>query len=461
MELKMTATIPMIFCTAYYSFFNLGRLVLGETVLIHAAVGGVGQVAIMLANTVGADVFATVSTPEKKQFLMDTYGVEEERIFFSRDSFTKHIKKATNGEGVDVNSRLEMSRFDDNVSFSSVDLTDVYQKRPMVMKQLLSNVFKLFAKGLTRPVAPITSYSVSDVEMAFRSLQSGHVFGKSVIELQPDDLVKVYPPQKPQVHLPSEASYIVVGGSGGLGRNIADWLSQHGARHIVLLTRSGDNKSNVKRLIQRAESKGIIIAAPRCDISKEADARAAISMVQRDVPPVRCVIFGAMVLRDCLFENMQNDDYRAVIPPKVDGLWNLHKILRKVEQQLDFLVNLSSISGVIGNRGQAAYAAASSVNEVLDTLETQGLEEEELHALLAGAISGKMLDTCNGHCITSLEIEASSPTEQGPFWMVDPRFSHLVRAIIAAQVTSEGGYDDRQKTTAVPLATTICRSWRL
>ncbi|KAB8221196.1 hypothetical protein BDV33DRAFT_202677 [Aspergillus novoparasiticus] len=524
MDLKTAATIPLIFCTAYYSLFDLGRLVQGEKILIHAAAGGVGQAAIMLANMVGADVFATVSTPEKKQFLMETYGVEEDRIFFSRDSsFTQHVKKATNGEGVDVvlnslagemlraswdcvapfgrfielgkkdilqNSRLEMSRFDDNVSFSSVDLTAIYQKRPLVMKRLLSNVFKLFAKGLARPVAPITSYSVSDVEVAFRSLQGGRVFGKSVIELQPDALVKVFPPQKPQVHLSPEASYIVVGGSGGLGRNIADWLSQHGAKHLVLLARSGDGKENVKRLIQRTKSEGVRIVAPRCDISNKADVRAAISMVQREMPPIRGVIFGAMVLRDCLFEKMQYDDYRAVISPKVDGLWNLHHTLKEAQQHLDFFVNLSSVSGVIGNRGQAAYAAASTfmssfaraqlaagypytnidlgpvkgigylaerkgtVNEVLDTLETQGVEEEELHALLTGAISGKMLNTCNGHCITSLEIAASSQADQGPFWMVDPRFAHLVRASIAARAASEGD-DEDQQTAAVPLATAV------
>ncbi|KAF5857085.1 hypothetical protein ETB97_006264 [Aspergillus alliaceus] len=525
MELKMAATIPLIFCTAYYSLFDLGRLVQGEKILIHAAAGGVGQAAIILANMVGADVFATVSTPEKKQFLMKTYGVDEERIFFSRDSsFRESVKRATNGEGVDLvlnslagdmlraswdcvapfgrfvelgkkdilrNSRLEMSRFDDNVSFSSVDLTAITERRPMVMKRLLSNVFKLFAKGIARPVTPIASYCVSDIEAAFRSLQGGRGFGKSVIELQPEALVKVYPPQKSPVRLSAEASYIVVGGSGGLGRNIAEWLSQHGAKHIVLLARSGDTKPDVRRLIKRADSDGVKMVAPRCDISNASDVRAAISLVLRDMPPIRGVIFGAMVLRDGLFEKMQYDDYSSVISPRVNGLWNIHNTLREADQSLDFFVNLSSVSGVIGNRGQAAYAASSTfmsafaraqiaagypytnidlgpvkgigylaerkgtVNEVLDTLETQGVEEDELRALLAGAISGKLLSTCNGHCITSLEITTSSSSEQGPFWMVDPRFSHLVRASIAIRKASQEGDDNQPTTAAVPLATAV------
>ncbi|KAE8355130.1 hypothetical protein BDV28DRAFT_163475 [Aspergillus coremiiformis] len=525
MELKTAATIPLIFCTAYYSLFDLGRLMPGEKILVHAAAGGVGQAAIILANMVGADVFATVSTAEKKQFLIDTYGVDEKRIFFSRDSaFTDGVKRATDGEGVDLvlnslasdmlraswdcvapfgrfvelgkkdilrNSRLEMSRFDDNVSFSSVDLTLITQKRPMLMKRLLSDVFKLFTNGVVRPVAPITSYSVSDVETAFRSLQGGRGMGKSVIEFQPEALVKVYPPQKPPVHLSPTASYLVVGGSGGLGRNIAEWLSRHGAKNVILLSRSGDEKPNVKRLIQRTQSDGLRIVAPRCDISSATEVQAAISTVLRDMPPIRGVIFGAMVLRDKLFEKMQFDDYRTVISPRVHGLKNIHSTLKEAEQHLDFFINLSSVSGVIGNRGQAAYAASSTfmsafareqmaagypytnidlgpmkgigylaerkgtVNEALDTLETQGVEEEELHALLAAAISGKILNTCHGHSITSLEITTNTSTDQGPFWMVDPRFSHLVRASITARAASQGDEDDRPTTAAVPLATAV------
>ena len=86
MSIEEAATIPIIFCTAYYGLFDLGRLSAGERVLIHAGAGGVGQAAIQLAQMVGADIFVTVGSQEKRAFLMERYSIPEDRILYSRDS---------------------------------------------------------------------------------------------------------------------------------------------------------------------------------------------------------------------------------------------------------------------------------------------------------------------------------------------------------------------------------------
>ncbi|KAE8149582.1 hypothetical protein BDV25DRAFT_140696 [Aspergillus avenaceus] len=526
MDLKVAATIPVIFCTAYYALFDVGRLIEGESVLIHAAAGGVGQAAIILANMIGAEVFATVSTQEKKKLLIDTYGVHEENIFFSRDSsFAEDVLRATDGNGVDVvlnslagsmlqaswncvasfgrfvelgkkdilrNTRLEMARFNHNAIFASVDLIGITEKKPMLMRRLLSDVFQLFSNGTAQPVVPITSFSVSETEAAFRSLQGGRGMGKSVIELQPEALVKVYPPDGRQVHLSPDACYVIVGGSGGLGRNIAEWLSKNGARHIVLLSRSGDTRESVMGLIKRAESDGVRIVAPPCDISDSTQVEAAVTGVLQSMPPIRGVIFGAL---DCLFEQMQYCDYQAVIAPRVHGLLNIHHTLKETNQTLDFFINLSSVAGTIGNRGQAAYAASSTFmgafarsqiaagypftnidlgpvkgigylaehkgaeNEIFNTLESQGVEEDEIHALLAGAITGAMANTCNGNCITSLGIATDPNNGEDPFWHKDPRFSHLVRQKIASRAASQRDTEDSATPVAsIPLATAVRKS---
>lgn len=80
MSFEDAATVPVVYCTAYYSLFDLGRLCEGETVLIHAAAGGVGQAAIILSQMVGAQIFATVGSVEKKDFLMKEYGIAEHHI---------------------------------------------------------------------------------------------------------------------------------------------------------------------------------------------------------------------------------------------------------------------------------------------------------------------------------------------------------------------------------------------
>lgn len=225
MELEVAASIPVVFTTAYYSLFDMGHLTSGESILIHAAAGGVGQAAIMLAQEVGAKIFATVSSPEKKQLLMDIYELPEEQIFFSRDtSFADGVHKATGGQGVDVvlnsltgdslratfeclapfgrfvelgkrdivqNARLEMAHFDNNVSFSSVDLSLVIRKRPALMQRLLRDVFIEFQKPLIRARWSISGYSISEIEGAFRALQSGKTIGKAVVRMEDEAMVKV------------------------------------------------------------------------------------------------------------------------------------------------------------------------------------------------------------------------------------------------------------------------------
>jgi NADPH:quinone reductase-like Zn-dependent oxidoreductase len=225
MSFEVAASIPAVFCTAYYSLVDLGRLVQDESVLIHAAAGGVGQAAIIISQSIGAKIYATVGSAEKKKFLMNTYNLKDEQIFFSRDtSFAEGIRRATGGEGVDValnslsgdalqatfeciapfgrfielgkrdittNSRLEMSHFNENVSFASVDLGIVREKRPKLLKRLFRNSFQIFANSGAQSRWPITTLPISDVEAGFRALQGGQVIGKMVVSITNESKVKV------------------------------------------------------------------------------------------------------------------------------------------------------------------------------------------------------------------------------------------------------------------------------
>jgi NADPH:quinone reductase-like Zn-dependent oxidoreductase len=218
-------SMPMVFSTAYFSLYDTARLQKGETVLIHAAAGGVGQAAIMLAQLVGAEVYATVGSKEKCQLLIDTYGIPADHIFSSRnDSFVADIMAATNGKGVDValnclsgqllhatwkcmamfgrlveigkrdieiNTRLEMSGFQGNVSFSAIDLTYMGRFRPAHLSSILEKCMQLVSEGKIHPVKPITVYPVSEIERAFRYMQAGKHTGKVVIKPSEGDVVKV------------------------------------------------------------------------------------------------------------------------------------------------------------------------------------------------------------------------------------------------------------------------------
>lgn len=222
---EQATSMPIVFCTAYFSLYETARLQKGETVLIHAAAGGVGQAAIMLAQLVGAEVYATVGSKEKSQLLMDTYGIPEDHIFSSRNAlFVSEIMAATNSKGVDValnclsgqllkatwkcmaifgrlieigkrdieiNSRLDMSGFQGNVSFSAIDLTYLSRFRPAHLSSILEKCMQLTSKGTIHAVKPITVYPISEIERAFRFMQAGKHTGKVVIRPNEGDLVKV------------------------------------------------------------------------------------------------------------------------------------------------------------------------------------------------------------------------------------------------------------------------------
>ena len=106
MSWEEAASIPFVYGTAHIALFDLARLQKGESILIHAATGGLGQALVMLAKHIEAEVFVTCGTEAKRQLLIDRYQIDPSHIFNSRDaSFAAGIMAKTNGKGVDVVSR--------------------------------------------------------------------------------------------------------------------------------------------------------------------------------------------------------------------------------------------------------------------------------------------------------------------------------------------------------------------
>lgn len=326
---ETAATIPVIWSTAYYSLIHVARLEKGESVLIHAAAGGVGQAAIILAQMVEAEIYVTVGSAEKKEYLMSQYSLPEDRIFFSRDtSFAEQVQSATNGRGVDVvlnslagdallatwqcvapfgrfveigkrdivnNTRLEMAPFVKNITFSSVDLVVVVMERPALMKKILSSVFDLYRKGIVRPITPLSVFPVSQVEAGFRSLQSGKNLGKIAITFGADDTVQAVPSKLPEALLRDDSSYLIIGGTGGLGRSMTRWMARKGAKHIVLASRSSSISDEVKKLIAELSKEGIEVLVQQCDVAKPQDVDQLVAGTSQS-RPIRGVIHSAMVL---------------------------------------------------------------------------------------------------------------------------------------------------------------------
>ncbi|KAJ5832327.1 hypothetical protein N7474_000638 [Penicillium riverlandense] len=504
MPWEVAASIPAVFCTAYYSLVDLGHLEQGESILIHAAAGGVGQAAIIIAQRIGAKIFVTVGSEEKKKFLMDIYQLKEDQIFFSRDtSFAQGIHRATGGQGVDValnslsgdalqatfecvapfgrfielgkrditqNSRLEMGHFNKNLSFASVDLNMVREKRPQLLKRLLRDSFQIFIDSGAQSHWPISKIPVSDVENGFRALQGGQVIGKMVVQMTDDAMVKVYPPRKEEALLRPDASYVVVGGTGGIGLDLASWLPQKGARHLVLVSRSGASTEMAKKAVEDLTHAGVTVDVCRCDIANQQSVDQKLAPLLSRSPPVGGVIYGAMVLRDTLFEKMSFEDYETVVRPRVHGIWNLQRALQNTKniENIDFFVTLSSAASFVGNLGQSAYSASGTFMAALaqypDTakmpcttidlpivrgvgyladdekreqiaaqLGTESVDANDIRGLVAAAIRKEMQETCDGHCVVGFDGVKTTPATEQPFWVNDTKLSHLLRLSTLAE----------------------------
>lgn len=97
--------------------------------------------------------------------------------------------------------------------------------------------------------------------------------------------------------LKSDASYILIGGTGGLGRSMARWMSTKGARNIVLVSRSASINDRVQALIDELAVSGTRVVVKPCDVSSQQSVETLIKEDMKDLPPVRGVVHGAMVLR--------------------------------------------------------------------------------------------------------------------------------------------------------------------
>lgn len=332
MTLEEAGGVPVAFMTAYYSLVHVGRLQKSETVLIHAAAGGTGQAAVQIAQHVGAEVFATVGSEAKKLILMERYGIPEDHILYSRDaSFADGIRRMTGGVGVDVilnslsgklleaswdviaefgrfveigrkdidtRGYLPMFPFKRNAMFAGVDLTEFVNNNKATNWRILQKVFEMVKQGVLRPSYPVQAFPVDQAAHAFRALVGGKTSGKLVLTTDDEAMVSFKPSDDSEYRFPSNATYVVAGGLGGIGRQITRWLVRRGAANILLLTRSGvESDPNRLKMVEELEKKGVNLQYGACDIADLASMRRVVEAASKIMPPIRGCFQAAMVIQ--------------------------------------------------------------------------------------------------------------------------------------------------------------------
>ena len=385
------AALPTAYATAQYALCTLARLQPGETVLIHAATGGVGLAAIAVARRRGARIIATAGRPEKRDFLR-ARGVAD--VFDSRSlGFADDVHAATQGRGVDVvlNSLpgpylekslgllapggrfLEIGKRDiyadrliglrslrQNAAFFAVDLAGIARERPQAIRAELESVIRDLAAGALE-LLPVELFSSDEVAGAFRHMANADHIGKIVITHEQPAQVEL-DPEASRVIRP-DATYLVTGGLGGFGLAIAQWLVAEGARSLALMGRSGDARAEAQSAVAAMRADGVDVTVIAADVSDAGEVVAALDAIAATGRPLRGIVHAAGMIDDALLGDLDADRVRRVFAPKAVGAWHLHALTAGMP--LDFFVFCSSVAGLVGSIGQAHYAAA---NRFLDAL---------------------------------------------------------------------------------------------
>jgi phthiocerol/phenolphthiocerol synthesis type-I polyketide synthase C len=381
------ATIPIAFLTAYYALHELGRMRAGEKVLIHAAAGGVGLAALQLARLAGAEVYATVGSAAKREYLA-AQGVRH--VFSSRSlDFAGEIRAQTGGKGVDLvlnslagefipaslsllgpfgrfleigrvdiyrNSQLGLQPFRNNLQFCTIDLELVSRERPGLVRAMFLEIVRLFRERKLEPL-PKTVFPLQEAVAGFRYMQQRKNIGKIVFSVS--ELQKGSPAADPGAAHPAvrpDGTYLITGGLGALGLTVARWLARQGARHLVLVGRGGAARADANAL-QAVRDHGAEVTVAAADVSKREDVALVLADIDRSLPPLRGVIHAAGLLDDGFLVQLDQERFRRVFAPKAAGAWNLHVLT--ADRPLDFFVCFSSAAAILGSPGQGNYAAAN------------------------------------------------------------------------------------------------------
>lgn len=369
-------TMPVIFVTVEEALGDLAQLKRGERVLIHAAAGGVGLVAIQYAQHVGAEVYATAGAEEKHEYLR-SLGVkhitssrngarfeEEMRSFLEKDglegvdvvlnslSHDDYIPRSlaflrSGGRFLEIGKRgiwshQQMRESRPDVMYEKIAADTMMEREPWRYNAYLKRLKDRVDSGALKPIHMHIFEGLEEGVRALQFLQRAQNIGKVVIS-QPSKLSK----------LPA-GTHVLSGGTGALGVVTAQFLAEEGAKSLCLLSRAGRPPDEVQARWNWLQASTLQLQVLRCDVSEEASVRSAEVCQGRRVVSL---FHLAGALADAMLPALDRELFQKSYGAKVHGLRHL---LRFFPGDVPLTVLFSSTSSLFGAPGQGNYAAANS-----------------------------------------------------------------------------------------------------
>ena len=326
----MGSLIPATFGAAYYALVEVARVEKGQAILIHNAADYVGQAALGISQNLGLKVFATVKNDSERQVLASTFHLQHDHIISCTSrKFKRSVLQLTHGQGVDVllnvpsgllsDRRACVARFGyiidigqekdqwnemmtkelrtKQINYSSVDFGLMCRYQPEKSSKILDRVMSMFEAGVLTPIKLQHVMPMSSICQALQCLETRTITEPVIFESRDDTIVPVQTPKTALLNLRSNATYLIAGGLGGLGRAVARMMATRGAKHIVTLSRSTPNLQERDMFKHELRSLGAEIQLITCDITDKRQVQALYSNQLHGLPPVKGIVQAAMVLQ--------------------------------------------------------------------------------------------------------------------------------------------------------------------
>ncbi|KAK1988400.1 type I polyketide synthase [Colletotrichum cereale] len=384
------AVIPIAYATAYHALINVARLQKGESVLIHQATDDVGQAAVAVAQSVGANVFAAFGDVAERNMLVNKLNLSAHDILAlgALDS-AACLKSRTKGKGVDIvfhtpssqtigclqdgvsrfgryvwtpragaqtDQRPDWASRKGPVTHSSVDMIELAEYDSGVFHEAMVAGVQILSKtSQTQFISEaVVEYPISQIKEALRHQDQND---RVLVVVRPEEVVSVIPSVQPLSLANPDSTYMIIGGLGGIGRAVASWMISKGAQHVLIVSRNAERHPGAPALLELSAQEGRNLQIRNCDISSEESLRDLLHYADASMPPIGGVVDAAMVLDDAVLERMTFEQWKRAVLPKVFGTINLEK---QLPRDLSFFVLLSSLTGVAGHLSQANYSAGNT-----------------------------------------------------------------------------------------------------
>jgi NADPH:quinone reductase-like Zn-dependent oxidoreductase/SAM-dependent methyltransferase len=340
MSFEIAAQLASAYTTQSHAINCCGDFDSEDTVLIHNGAMAVSQAAIQFAQRFGSKIFATVATPEERDLLVSEYKIPKEHIFSSRDlTFAKGVMRYTNGQGVNfifnnmsgealqaslaclashgqfidvaqkdarIDHTVDLASLSRNISIHKIDILSMAESRPKKVRDQLEHALALYSNDQIGQIRGSTVMDLTQIKEGLQSIQNGRS-AKVVFIPDSSSMVPVVPRSTTPYQFEHDATYVLAGGYGGLGRSLARWMASRGAKNLIFLSRSSASSPEKREMVTDLKRIGCKVINHTCDVSDRSSLEALSGNQFSHLPPIKGCIQASMVLKVSPHHPGQND----------------------------------------------------------------------------------------------------------------------------------------------------------